>query len=384
MIRTEAWVIHRGEPNVRAELTLEEIEFEDPAPDEVVVAPLYGCWEGNMSHALRRKPIDICRVRLESPVVLGNAGVVRVMQQGPEVQDLSPGDVCLLLPVGKADEHGYLTHIFGYDCPGTIGLLAKRTKLKRHQLFRIPQPSRHSLRQWSGVSVRYITAYDNWRVAKTCYRSQLSGAQAPAPWVWAWGGGVALAELQLAAAEGHPVAMVASTDARLRQIEAAGILPVDRRAFPDLRYDPSRYRDDSEYRATYLRSESQFLRTVRSVTGGQRVGIFIDNVGAPVHRATLRALARQGVVTTAGWDQGGSFEFNRIEACISRHLLINTHGNSIERADEACRFIANSDWIPPKDPPTWAWEDIPDLAQRFTEGEIDSYFPTFEVNRDLL
>ncbi|MEY4508037.1 MAG: hypothetical protein RLZZ450_159 [Pseudomonadota bacterium] len=383
MIRTEAWVIHPLDDDREAELQLETLELSDLQPDEILAAPIYGCWEGNMSHALRRKPVDICRLRMEATVVLGNAGVVRVLEVGSHVQDLREGDACALIPVGSSDAHGFLTRVFGYDARGSVGMLAKRTKLKREQLYRIPQPSRHSLAQWAAISIRYLTAYDNWKVAIACYRAQMSVADDPKPWVWGWGGGVSLAELQLAASFGCRVAMIASTDARLAQIAAAGIAPVDRRNFPDLCFDAARFASDPSYSLRYMRSEGVFLRAVREHTGEGRVGIFIDNVGAPVLRATLRALGRQGVVTSSGWDQGGTMVTSRIEACMNRHSFVHTHGVRHSVAVEACDYMAGSDWMPPCGQPTWHWHDIPDLARRFTSNALDTYFPIFEINPDL-
>jgi len=384
MIRTEAWVIRLRDDAAPAELTLEELELADAEADEVVVAPLYGCWEGNMSHALRRRPVDVCRLRLEPRVVLGNAGVVRVVAVGAAIRDLREGDACVLMPMGAADPHGFLTRVFGYDARGSVGMLAKRTKLKREQLFRIPQPSRHTLEQWAGVSIRYLTAYDNWKVTNACYRAQMTERDDPSPWAWGWGGGVSLAELSLAQRAGWNVAMVASTDARLAQIEAANIKPVDRRTFPDLSFEAARFESDADYRRRYMQSEATFLRCVRELSGERRVAVFIDNVGGPVHRATLRALGRQGVVTSSGWDQGGTLTSNRIEACMNRHIHVHTHGMRQSVGVEACEFIADSDWIPPPGQPVWAFADIPDLARRFTAGSLDTYFPLFEVNADLI
>lgn len=54
----------------------EMFEFADIAENEVLVETICGCWEANMTHALQRKPVDICRQRHEARVVLGNAGVV--------------------------------------------------------------------------------------------------------------------------------------------------------------------------------------------------------------------------------------------------------------------------------------------------------------------
>ena len=82
-VTTEAWVIYagNGEPNP-AELRKEQFSFPDIREDEVLVEPIFGCWEGNMSHAIARQPIDICLQRREEKAVVGNAGVVRVLKPG--------------------------------------------------------------------------------------------------------------------------------------------------------------------------------------------------------------------------------------------------------------------------------------------------------------
>jgi NADPH:quinone reductase-like Zn-dependent oxidoreductase len=384
MIRTEAWVIHpRHDGEGAAQLSLEPLQLSELAADEVLVAPIYGCWEGNMSHALRRQPVDVCRLRLENTVALGNAGVVRVLATGKEVSDLDEGDACVLLPIGTADRHGYITRVFGYDAAGSVGMLAKRTKLKRFQLYRIPPSCPHDLKQWAATSVRYGTAWDNWRVALGCYRTQMSDHDDPAPWVFGWGGGVVLAELQLAARAGCAVAMFASSDVRLAQVKACGIIPIDRRAFPDLDFDAAHFDTDQAYRERYLGSERRFLRCVNQLTDGRKVAVFIDNIGGPVHRATLRALARQGVIATSGWDRGGQLATNRIEACTQRQLHVFTHGVRAQESVAACEFMASSDWIPPLPDKVWAWQEIPQLAEAFADGRIASYFPIFGVNAEL-
>ena len=63
-ISTNAWVIHRGDSAiVPGKLVRETYSFDEPGPDEVVAKPLYGCWEGNMNHVIRRSSIDICARR---------------------------------------------------------------------------------------------------------------------------------------------------------------------------------------------------------------------------------------------------------------------------------------------------------------------------------
>src|SRR5262245_53001905 len=91
-IRTEAWVLEAGV------LRREDFVFHPPAANEVIAEPIFGCWEGNMTHALRRDPIDVNKQRSEKRVVLGNAGVVRVVDIGKAVRKVHPGDYCVFMP----------------------------------------------------------------------------------------------------------------------------------------------------------------------------------------------------------------------------------------------------------------------------------------------
>lgn len=383
LITTDAWVLHRKPAKSGAQtplgLSLERFGFDDLDDHEVLVAPLYGCWEANMSHALERDPVDICRQRGEERVVLGNSGVVRVIGMGTAVTSVSEGDVCVWLSMGEADDAGYVRLVHGYDAPGTIGLLAKRTKIHERNLAKLPADTPHSLEQWS-ASARYWTAWSNWKVAYGCWRTQMDDRDLPQPHVWGWGGGVAFAQLDLATRFGCRTAMIASTESRLQRIRDKGITAIDRRDFLDLWFDEQRRLTDREYRKRYHMSERRFLSLVRDETDGHGVSIFIDNIGTPVYRATLRALARQGVITTAGWKQGMKLQTLRANECIQRHIHVHTHAGRLSQLDEAMAFQNDAGWMPTLDDDVYGWDEIPVLAGDYADGKIDTYFPIYKVN----
>src|SRR6478609_4172864 len=96
----EAWFLYAakeadsGKPAV---LRRERFELPSLGAGDVLSEPLFGSWEGNMNHAVLRKPIDICRQRGEDRVIIGNAGVVRVLECGRAVTLVEPGQVALLV-----------------------------------------------------------------------------------------------------------------------------------------------------------------------------------------------------------------------------------------------------------------------------------------------
>lgn len=380
MQTTDAWVLYAGTPRAPAELKHEAFSFADIRDDEVLVEPLYGCWEGNMSHAVARDPVDVCRHRKEEKVVIGNCGVVRVLELGSRVTDLAVGDVCMGYVSYRNDPYGYMLEAPGFDIRGSMGLLARRTKMAAAGLLKIPPGTRYSLAQWAGWPFRFPTAWSNWKVAHGCYRLQMPEEDMPSPHVWGWGGGTTMAELDLARRAGCRVAMTASTDARLREIAGLGIRGVDRRPFADLAFDRDRYRTDPDYRGRYDQAEQRFLAIVDDLTAGHGVSIFLDYIGAPVHRATMKALARQGVIATAGWKRGMELSTNRAMTCQKRNIHVHTHYARLSEVHEALRYSIDHDWMPPAPSQIYAWEDIPQLARDAASGAVDGSYAIYRIN----
>lgn len=384
-VTTEAWVLHKGsfdkgEQRPHERLKLETLTFDDIADDEVLVEPIYGCWESNMSHALERLPVDICLQRNEEKVVLGNAGVVRVLKVGSAVSDLAEGNHCIVFANGQWDKHGYVVKVLAYDAPNTLGVLARRTKMHHKNLIPIPKDTPYSLKQWAAFSLRFVTAWANWRVAHSAWRIQMADTPPEETYVWGWGGGSTLAELMLAKAFGCKTAMLASTDDRLAHIRNLGITAIDRREFPGLEFNPDMAGSDASQYGRYRNAERKFLKSVMEHTNGEGVSIFIEYIGTPVFRATLKALSRQGVLTTAGWKCDMKTSIMRAVECINRHTHVHTHYAKYSEGLDAVQYAGASRWMAPFEPCQYDWEDIPKLAFDYTAGNTQSYFPLFAIN----
>ena len=375
----DAWVLYPGDgEGTPAELVREAWDLGPIGDNEVLAQPLYGAWEGNMGHALLRKPIDICRQRGEPKVVLGNAGVVRVLSVGKDVKTVRPGRAAIIFCNGEEDWFGYPKKILGYDAPNTQGCLATRMKLRDRQLIPIPDDTNYDLAQWAAFSLRYVTAWSNWEVAIGTYRLLVSWDELAAINVWGWGGGVTFAELDLARRFGCRATMLSSHKDRLELIRAHRIEAVDRRRHLDLSFDEKRYRSDDEYRAAYQNAENAFIEEVRTRTDGRMVQIFVDMIGAPVFRATLRALAREGVVTTAGWKEGMRLTTMRAIECIQRHQHVHTHYARFPQGWKAVAFAEANGWLPPVDDRIYTFDEIPKLAHDYREGKT-GWFPVFSI-----
>lgn len=379
--KTEAYVLYAGTSDKpeKTELVREEFEFDDITSEEVLVRPLYGCWEGNMGHALHRLPIDICKARGEDKVVFGNAGVVEILEIGDDVTTVKTGDKAILFCNGIPDKYGYPKRIFGYDAPNTIGMLAKTTKLNQYQVIPIPESNTFDLVRWAAFSLRYVTAWSNFYLAYGTLRLQLTEEELPTPVVWGWGGGVSLGELHLANLYGCKTFQVSSRQDRMDAASALGITPIDRKDYRDLNYDEARMKADPEYKAKYKAAEKDFLKKVDELTEGHGVNIFLDYVGSPVIRATLKAMARQGVLATAGWKEGMQLWFLRAIECIDRHQHIHTHYARYSEGVDAVKFALENEWLPTVDEKVYTYDEIPQLAQDYDDGNF-TYFPCFSIN----
>ncbi len=380
-ITSKAWVLYKGEGDgTPGELHFEDFTFPNISEDEVLVEPLFGCWEGNMSHAVERKPVDIALQRGEEKVVIGNAGIVRILEKGSKVNTCEKGDICIVFCVGIADEWGYPLRIMAYDAPGTMGVLSRKAKMPGHSVIPIPKNTKHTLEQWAAFSLRYVTAWANWKVALHCWKGQMESADISNQWVLAWGGGVSLAQSILAKKSGFNVVMVSSGDERLEQIRSHGIHAIDRRDFVDLHFDPIRYNSEKEFKRRYLQAESHFTETVHKATAGKDIAILIDYIGLPVYRASLKLLDRQGVITTAGWKEGMVLTNYRAIECISRHIHVHTHYANYKEGVEAVAYAEENGWLPEILPnEIYSFNDIPRLKEDY-DRNILSYFPIFKIN----
>ncbi|GGS25235.1 zinc-binding dehydrogenase [Streptomyces aureoverticillatus] len=350
---------------------------------EALVEPILGSWEANVDHALARSPIDVCSSRGEDAVVLGNLGVVRVLKVntgGRRDIQVREGDLCLLLPFGKLDRFGYAELAYAYDCPNTIGLLAKRSKMDARILLPIPDTTAYTLPQWATYG-RYFTAWDNWNKAYGCWRTQVVDDDPANHLVFGWGGGVAFAELMLAKRAGFRVAMTAGSDERVAFLRDNGITPVDRRQFPALSLPTRAERNDRERHQRRRASVAAFEDLVNDLSDGHGVAIFVDNIGEPLYDVTLSTLAREGVVTTCGWKAGMRLSHLRGAECISRHIHVNTHVWRIQDSPGIRDFQETEGWMAPKGSDViYDFESVPELADDYANGRIGSYFPMYSIN----
>ncbi|MBI5389440.1 zinc-binding alcohol dehydrogenase family protein [Candidatus Woesearchaeota archaeon] len=398
---TEAWVLKpRPVDFPKGELmSLEQRVVFIPAPDhgKTVVEPLFVTWEGNMGHAVEGSPIDTAAIRLQHPeleplgdgIIIGNSGVVRGVEDGK---------LYMFFCNGRPDGFGYPETIAGYDDPGSIGLLAKMTKVKDYQLIPIPEDTTIPLEAWASFSLRGVTAFANWRVALGTYRVQVGVEQKPILNVVAWGGGVSLYEAQIAKHAGHNVIMFASGAEKVAELEALGIKGVDRTQFYHLNdvilaeakaaqkdasqaaaFEAKHSLKPGDWVAAYKTEHAAFLKVISEKTDGGMVDIFIDYIGEPVAKPTHDALAREGLITTAGWKEGMVMRRVRAIDCIDRHPLVHTHYARRSEGEGAVRLFASGAIKGQWDTPLYGFGDVNTVAANYAAGKY-TFVPVIQNN----
>lgn len=357
-IETEAWVLEEGNNKLIKKVIL----FDELENDEVLLKPLYGCLEGNMIHAIENNPINIFKEREEKQIIMGNAGVLEVERLGKNIGDLKIGDKVIYFCNGDSDQYGYPQKITGYDKKGSMGVLAKKIKLKRDEILKIPQDNSISLEQWAAFSLKFITAWSNWKVAYNTWKIQMPNVKNEDIFVFGWGGGVTYAELLLAKKNGCKCFMITSKEENVKLCRENGIEVFNRKNI-----------DKSEM-------EIKLLSYVEQKTGNKGVSIFVDNIGKEVYKYTIKALGRQGIITTSGWKTGGMLPILRQNECQNRHIHVFTHYAKIEEGIEAIKYASENNWLLPICSKTYIWNEIPKLIEEYKTGNLTTYFPIFKIN----
>jgi NADPH:quinone reductase-like Zn-dependent oxidoreductase len=243
----------------------------------------------------------------------------------------------------------------------------------------LPADTRHGAARWAAFSNRHSTAWSNWRIAYGTLRLLVGEEELPRLNVWGWGGGTAFAEVQLATMLGHEGVVLTSRPERHAYARRGGVASLDRGPFANLAFDSARYAADAEYRSVYVAAENAFLDAVRERTAGEGVHVFVEPIGTPVFRATLKALAREGVLTTFGWSEGMAMWYLRAQECIRRHQLVHTHFASRQEVLDAMAFAEEHSWLPEIDERIWSFDEVPELAASYAAERL-GMFPVCRIN----
>lgn len=279
-------------------------------------------------------------VTIRPPWVVGSDATGVVDAVGPDVRNVSPGDVVVVnpgisdrtCPYCRAGEHPLCVDfgVLGEDRPGTV---AEYIVVPAVNLRAIPAAIEPAVA--AAFPLATLTA---WRMVHTRARVQ-PGERVL---IWGIGGGVALAALQICKQLGAEVWVTSGSDAKLERAKQLGADHL-------------------------LRTSPDVPAAVRAATGKAGVDVVIDNVGRDTWPLSLRALARSGRLVTCGGTSGPMVETDlRRLFWYQWSILGSTMGND-EEFDSVVRELRAGRLLPPVDS-VWPLEQGRDAYERLASG----------------
>ena len=254
----KAWLLERIGGG-RADLHLSEVPDPSPAAGEVVVQLDYAA----LNPADRYLAEGQYPARPPLPHILGRDGVGTVVQVGPGVTDLHPGD-----------RRTILRSEIGVDRPGTF---AERVATPAAVL--VPLPPGWTDQESAGAALVYLTAYQaltQWGDLPAGRVVLVTGAS----------GGVGVATVQLAKAMAHTVIALSRGTAKHETLKQLGA---------DLTLDPT---------------AKGWRHHLKDALAGRRVDLAIDNIGGTLLPEVIETLGYDGKVSLVGRLAGPVPQFN--------------------------------------------------------------------------
>ncbi|MDZ5461016.1 zinc-binding dehydrogenase [Azohydromonas lata] len=275
------------------------------------------------------------------PQIMGIDGAGTVEEVGEDEPLLRVGQAVLLHPGISCGRCEFCARGEGVLCPSVSylgehrdGTLAQYVSLPARNVF--PMPQGFGFEEAAALGVNHLTA---WRMLFTKARLQ--------PWetvlVFGVGGGVSLAALQLAKWAGARAIVTSRDDAKLQRALALG----------------------ADHAVNGERED--VAKAVLALTAGRGVDVVIENVGAAVWGAALRAVVRGGRIVTCGATSGDQPPADLRRIFIRQlQILGSTLGDLHEMGAllQACAGGA----IRPVIDSTWALDDVHAALDRLASG----------------
>ncbi len=259
---------------------------------------------------------------IKPPWVVGSDATGVVDEVGPDVRNVSPGDVVVVNPgisdrtcaYCRAGEHPLCLHfgVLGEDLPGTA---AEHIVVPAVNLRAIPASIEPAVA--AAFPLATLTA---WRMVHS--RARVRPRERVL--IWGIGGGVALAALQICKQIGAEVWVTSSSDAKLERAKQLGA-------------------DHT------LRSGPDVPASICAATGKAGVDVVIDSVGRETWPLSLRALGRLGRLVTCGGTSGPMVETDVRRLFWNQWSILGSTMANDDEFDAVVRELRAGRLLPPVD-----------------------------------
>jgi NADPH:quinone reductase-like Zn-dependent oxidoreductase len=294
--------------DVRRVLRAEEVDAQPLGESDVRVRVLIVSAEYNVVHAALADVVDIAAAH-GGKHYPGNSFLGEVVEVGPHVSNVRPGDVVVPSGTSVYDAFGYPQRTWGFD-DSRRGCYAEEVVLPASMLHHAPLRCGLNLWQIAVLPLRAGNAYHMWRRAHDVFRAKVPRERLAYLNVMAFGGGVSELFLMMAHAEGHDAVYCAATAARRAHMESLGIRTIDQKEF-------NRFATDADIR--------RFGVHIRRITCGANMNIVCDMFRGRVFEAGLVAMAKQGVNISSGWQLDTNVNYNSSLLSLKQITLDHAH-----------------------------------------------------------
>lgn len=317
----KAWLLDRLEGISKIRLT--DLPDPRPGPGEVALNVEYAALNPADSYLAQGE----YPARPPLPHVLGRDGVGTVVEVGPGVRDLQPGDRRLIL----RGEVGVTRH----------GTFAQRVTVPIDCLVAIPTGWSDS--ESASASLVYLTAYQ----ALTQWGEMPPGVVL----ITGASGGVGVAGTQLASIIGHSVvALSRSQEKRARLVELGAHLVLD----PE---------------------DAAWTSQLKEQLGRRKVDLAIDNVGGPLFPKLIDTLGYEGKISVVGRLAGVVPQFNTASLFFRRlrigGVAVGSYTSTESRmAWDQVVAIMQKGWARPLIDRVFPFEELPRAFERLEQGPM--------------
>jgi NADPH2:quinone reductase len=262
------------------------------------------------------------------PHILGRDGIGTVVQAGPGVKGVQPGD-----------RRAVLRGEVGVNRPGTF---AERVAVPVQNL--VEAPANWSEEEAAGATLVYLTAYQ----ALTCWGPLPAAAVVL---VTGASGGVGVAATQLATAMGHKVVALSRSAEKSQRLRGLGA---------EAAFDPG---------------DAGWRKAVKAAMAPRRVDLAIDNIGGELLSQVIETLGDQGRVSLVGRLAGPVPNFNTAALFFRRIRLggvaVGAYTNAESRAawKDVLALLARTGARPLVDK-IFPFSQLPQAFERLARGPM--------------
>lgn len=281
-------------------------------------------------------------VNYSFPHVVGSDGAGTVVEIGPAVTGLEPGDRVMINPAISCGTCPWCLQgeeslceklqVLGEHRAGTA---AEFLVLPAENLARVP-----AMMSWAEAAAFSLATVTAWRMLTT--RGRLQAGETIL--IWGIGGGVSMAALQIARLLGARTIVTSGTDAKL---EIARSLGAD---------------------AMLNHGRADVAAEVRSLTDGLGADAIVDSIGEQSWRHSLRALRRGGRLLICGATTGPAISLDLRRLFWHQWSILGSTLGSRREYAQIVRLAGEGKLWPVIDSVV-PWDQAPAAVERLARGE---------------